>query len=378
VAAVALIALALAHARTQDFEAPEHSLPDMSYDCEDAETWPPPARHWEDAPVGRWSDRAGTAQYESDDREVLRGDVEMDGRDVFDDGEGGPESDSARLRHPDELQERILFEKDGLYHRITVTECGNTRTLRFRTSGSDHDESILNLADPLAFELDYYSLMFAAFAHVPRPRSMLFIGLGAGTLPMAMHHYFPGLTIETVDIDPDVIHAAKRFFGFFEDERMTAVARDGRVRVRELLRQKREYDIIIVDAFRGGYIPYHLTTREFMRQLIGILSPDGVVAFNLRSGFKSYAYQRRTIASMFAEIWRYGTSAVVVVASIRGEPPSMARLRRTADELQRRKGFSFNLPAIVRQGVENPRDIRAGPLLTDDYAPVDVLRSIPD
>jgi len=273
---------------------------------------------------------------------------------------------------------KVLFEKESLYHYICVTENGNVRHLHFRRSGGEFEESAMNVTDPLEFVMDYYRLMMAAFAHKPDPKSVLFVGLGGGCLPMAIHHYFPGVHIDNIELDPDVVSAAKKYFGFKEDQRMKVYVRDGRVQVRRFLREKKQYDIIFLDAFRGGYIPYHLTTKEFAQDLKKLLKPQGIVVNNLRPGFESYQYHRRTLAAVFPNQWSYGGgSNVIVISDSRRNPPSKQQLLAVARQLDQNKRFSASLAAIIED--EECRDDyqRKGPILTDDYAPTDVLRSIP-
>ena len=46
--------------------------------------------------------------------------------------------------------------------------------------------------------------------------------------------------------------------------------------VRHELQGKRTYDFIFGDAFNDLSIPYHLTTKEFARELKRLLKPDGL------------------------------------------------------------------------------------------------------
>ncbi len=275
-------------------------------------------------------------------------------------------------------ESKVLLEKESLYHYIRVVEEDGIRRLQFRRSGSEYEESVINLHQPLEFEMYYYSLMFAGFAHKPDPKRVLFIGLGGGTLSMAIHHYFPEVQIDNVELDPDVVEVAKKYFGFKEDDRMKVYVRDGRVQVRRLLRKKIKYDIIFVDAFRGGYIPYHLTTKEFMEGLKALLTSDGVVVSNLRPGFESYHYHRRTFKAVFGHQYSYGSgSNVIVIVDAREKPLTRDDLLAAARRLQEEKQFTVDLPAVIDTNGMQSDYVREGPILTDDYAPTDVLRGIP-
>jgi spermidine synthase len=272
---------------------------------------------------------------------------------------------------------KVLLEKESLYHYIRVVESDGIRRLQFRRSGSEYDESSINIRHPLRFEMNYYPLMFAAFAHQPEPKRILFLGLGGGTLSMAMRYYYPKTTIDNIELDPDVLEIARKYFGFVEDDRMKVYVRDGRVQVRRLLRDQVKYDIIFADAFRGGYIPYHLTTKEFMEDLQALLTPDGIVVSNLQPGFESYHYHRRTFNAVFRNQCSYGSGGnVVVVVDAREKPLTPEDLLAAARRLQQEKRFTFDLPSVIEE--RNATDyVRAGPILTDDYAPTDILRGMP-
>jgi spermidine synthase len=278
---------------------------------------------------------------------------------------------------PPGIEFKVLLEKESLYHYICVVESDGVRRLQFRRSGSEYEESSINVRHPLRFEMNYYPLMFAAFAHRPDPKRILFLGLGGGTLSMAMRCYYPQVTIDNIELDPDVLAVARKYFGFVEDDRMKVYVRDGRVQVRRLLRDKVKYDIIFADAFRGGYIPYHLTTKEFMEDLKALLTPDGIVVSNLQPGFESYHYHRRTFNAVFRHQCSYGGDGnVVVVVDAREKPLTQEDLRATAHRLQQEKRFTFDLPSVIEE--RNATDyVREGPILTDDYAPTDILRGMP-
>jgi len=315
--------------------------------------------------------------------EFERSDDDISGPETEEAGYEGYETDGTG--HYDEYEagmspdgnEAVLLEKQSLYHFLRVTESCGIRRLAFRRKGGEHEESVINLADPLDFRMSHYRTMLATFAHSPEPKSILFIGLGGGTLSMAIHHYFPEAHVDNVELDPEVAKAAVTHFGVKEDARMKVYVRDGRVQARRFRRQGRKYDVIMMDAFRGGYIPYHLTTREFLQCLQLLLTPDGVVVTNLRPGFESYHYHRRTLAAVFRNQWSYGsTGNVIVVTSMQANPPGHEALVATAQRLHEQRRFRTDIVSLIKAGGMRRDFNTEGPILTDDYAPTDVLRSI--
>ena len=96
------------------------------------------------------------------------------------------------------------------------------------------------------------------------------LGLGGGSISTYLGRFMPETAITTVEIDPGVITAAKTYFGLRETERMRYRAGDGRV---FLNRNSELYDLILLDAYRGGYVPFHLLTREFYALVKQRLAP---------------------------------------------------------------------------------------------------------
>lgn len=157
--------------------------------------------------------------------------------------------------------ETVLYEKASAYNTIVVTEEDNgLRILRFGKNGAR--QSVVKLGDPDYLALPYVRSALVGLALSEDPRRFLVVGLGGGTLPMFLRKHYPNATIDAVDIDPEVVDVAKKFFGFREDALMNARVDDGR---RFIEKVREPYDVIFLDAFGADSIPAHLTTQEFLR-----------------------------------------------------------------------------------------------------------------
>ncbi len=177
----------------------------------------------------------------------------------------------------------VLYEKTSAYSTIVVTEEGNgLRVLRFGKGGVR--QSVVKLGDPDHLALPYVQVALAGLALSEEPRRFLIVGLGGGTLPMFLRKHYPNATIDAVDIDPEVVDVAKKFFGFREDGLMKAHVSDGRQFIEK---SRRPYDVIILDAFGSNSIPAHLTTQEFLRAVRRTVTPGGVVVCNLWGQFNN-------------------------------------------------------------------------------------------
>ena len=190
------------------------------------------------------------------------------------------------------------------YNDIFITKRQNQLVMSFQVKGWDYTESVTNLLDPDDLPLRYAQVMTIATIYPETPRRILMLGLGGGSISAYLGRFMPEAAITTVEIDPGVITAAKTYFGLRETERMRYRASDGRV---FLNRNSDLYDLILLDAYRGGYVPFHLLTREFYALVKQRLAPGGAAAFNVHDGSKLYASTVKTLGEVFPALDLYPT-----------------------------------------------------------------------
>ena len=198
------------------------------------------------------------------------------------------------------------------------------------------------------------------------------IGLGGGTISTYLGRHIPDVTIDTVEIDPGVITAAKKYFGIRDSERIRYLDGDGRV---FLNRNKQPFDLILCDAFHGGYIPFHLLTREFFRLVKRNLTPDGAVAVNIHDGTKLYVSTIMTMRAEFPSVHLYPTGEGEVIAIGTLKPRERDWVVARAAELQEKYKFRFPLPDLVAKPLDK-LDTAQGVILTDDFAPADLYNAL--
>jgi spermidine synthase len=263
-----------------------------------------------------------------------------------------------------------LAHIETAYNDVFITKRRHQLVMSFQLKGWDYTESVSNLLDPDDLPLRYAQVMTIAAIYPETARKILMLGLGGGSISTYLGRFMPEAAITTVEIDPGVITAAKTYFGLRETERMRYRAGDGRV---FLSRNDELYDLILLDAYRGGYVPFHLLTREFYTLVKQRLTPGGAAAFNIHDGSKLYASTVKTLGEVFAALDLYPSGVGEVIAVASASPLDPRTLERRAATLQERHGFRFPLPQILRRRLEQPR-LQAvnGDVITDDFAPADV------
>jgi spermidine synthase len=272
---------------------------------------------------------------------------------------------TAMLARPDGRIAHIETE----YNDVFITKRQNQLVMSFQIKGWDYTESVVDLADPDELPLRYAQVMTIAIIYPPARHKVLMLGLGGGSISTYLGRFVPEAHIITVEVDPGVIGAGKTYFGLRETERMHYRAHDGRV---FLNRNSETYDLILVDAYRGGYVPFHLLTREFYALVKERLAPGGAAAFNVHDGTKLYASTVRTLSQVFPALDLYPTGLGEVIAVASSSPLAKGTRERNAAALQGRYDFRFPLPEILKHRIDSSPPWIAGDVITDDFAPADV------
>jgi spermidine synthase len=111
-------------------------------------------------------------------------------------------------------------------------------------------------------------------AYAPEARQALVLGVAAGQIPRYLHRH--GLKVTAVEINPNSLAAASRFF-YFDPRAVKVHLEDARTFVR---RHPGAYDVVVADLFHGDFTPDYLLTVEFFREVQACLQPGGVTLIN--------------------------------------------------------------------------------------------------
>ncbi len=252
-------------------------------------------------------------------------------------------------------------------NRIIVTEDSEgLRALRFEQGGAR--QSVVRPGDPLRLELPYTRMTMVGLAFVPRPERILVVGLGGGAMPMFLRAVVPEALIDVVDVDPAVVEAAKRDFGFQEDAALRAHVADGR---RFIEAPGPRYGLILLDAYGPRTIPEHLSTREFLGAARARLAPGGAVVGNLWESGSNPLFDSmvRTYQVSFAQLHRFDVPSStnrILVGLARPQPCSREALKVRAEQVERERRLPFRLSSLVVRGYRDvSRSQHRGRVLTD-------------
>jgi spermidine synthase len=176
----------------------------------------------------------------------------------------------------------VLHQEESFYHRIRVTESGETPHKRRVLELDSTQEGGMNpdTGDLILAYQHYWRL--ALLNDQQSVKRALFLGAGAFGMPNEVSRSLPEAHVDVVEIDPAVITAGHRFFQLSDHPRVHAHAGDAR---RFLLLQgepEQRWDLIFGDAYNGlRAIPGHLTTQEFFQLVHDRLSDRGAFIMNV-------------------------------------------------------------------------------------------------
>jgi spermidine synthase len=268
---------------------------------------------------------------------------------------------------------------DSLYNNLTVERRGSVVELRARSRSTQALESAVDLSDPLKLVVNYTRTLYAALFFQPKPERVLMIGLGGAGFHRLFAAAYPRALLQTVELDPTVLELCQTRLGFQPTPHTPVALMDGRMFVK---RDTGKWDWLILDAFRGGFVPPHLKTEEFYRECAARLSERGVFVSNLHAGNELYYSDLKTIRAVFPQVVLFATanSGNVIACAVNYREPVItdpANWPAVAPLQQPVMAGRLDLAAIRREMTDWPDEyVARARLLTDDFAPVEFLNAI--
>ena len=182
--------------------------------------------------------------------------------------------------------------------------------------------SYVDLDDPTLLVFAYIRVIASVTdAAYPEGEPLRAYHLGGGglTLPRYLAAVRPGTDSLVSEIDGGVVDVDRERLGLATGPLLDVRVEDGRLGLRRLPDDSR--DLVVGDAFGGVSVPWHLTTREAMRDVRRVLTPEGVYVANLID-HGELAFARAEVATL-REVFDH--------VALAGEPPDVAADPRPGD-----------------------------------------------
>jgi spermidine synthase len=244
--------------------------------------------------------------------------------------------------------------------------------LSFGARRLNYIESIINPKDEMELPAYYTQSMTVGAAYAAKLESAAMIGLGGGRTSWYLHKSIPELKFTAVDLDPQVVRLAGQYLNVKAEPNFEIAVQDGRM---YLARNQKTFDMILVDAYRGPFVPFHLLTKEFYTLVKERLNPGGVVVQNVEPSTMLFDAAVATIGAVFPNIDFFRSSGNIVIVGYDGPRKNWDDLLKLAKERQAKYKFRYDLAELLERRYQPTYD-NSRAALTDDFAPVEYLKAI--
>ncbi len=284
---------------------------------------------------------------------------------------------------------QVVFEEVSCSGRVTVTAHPASplpgegvaegevewRVLRFNDKTRQSVARIVKgKVDAGCLATEYLKTVAAVFAAVLGSRSQappdgvmptLCIGVGGGSMVLFLNKYFPELCVQSVEIDPVVVSAARLMGADFDmiiaDANEFVVGSS--TRSDDGSNGTGPYEFVYIDAFDGDdRVPGDLCGEDFARRLGSELSSTGTLILNLHADDGNWQRTARVFRDAVGGVaftCTCKTQGNVVLCCTRGlEAPGTDRLERLCRAWASKTYFQRELP------------FRCGERVTEGFSPV--------
>jgi len=228
----------------------------------------------------------------------------------------------------------------------------------------------------------YYIRVFADITKYTHSHNdnlrILHLGGGGYTFPRYLDAVYPGSINEVVEIDPFVTKAAYGVMGLPPDTDIKTFNQDARF---FLIQQETEakYNIVIGDVFNDHSVPYHLTTKEFNDLVKASMEDDGIYLVNIVDNYSHGRFMAsfiHTLRQTFNNVYLFTMTEnpeelainTFVIAATDRHFDLNAYQNYINNEGNTYLGITYDASMLDKYLAQ-----RNPVLITDDYAPTDIL-----
>jgi spermidine synthase len=237
---------------------------------------------------------------------------------------------------------------DGTYKKAFLIEELEYRSMCFALDGCTQSE--MRIDDPYALVNEYTRKMMGFLAFQPRPKQILIIGLGGGSLVKYCHRHLPATRIIAVEIDPDVLALRSQFLVPPDDDRLTVIQADGADHVAQMADRGERINAILVDAYDHSGIANAVVERSFVENARQILGTNGVFVMNLVAESADAKRHIETVRQVFGETvivaMQRGGNLVIFAGATLHDPRRAKMAMRNAERVEDTLGLFF--PTLIQ------------------------------
>jgi spermidine synthase len=163
----------------------------------------------------------------------------------------------------------VKYYSEGLLGQLLVADVSSERLLflnRIIQTGTD-----ITTANP---KWDYVYFAYSLCSKLPEKSDALLLGLGGGTIANVFQNKLR-FNVVGVELDERMAEVARQYFGLTNDVKV--FVDDARHYLEE---DRKKYDLIFFDIYRGESPPPHVFTTESLAKTKDLLNEDGLIIVN--------------------------------------------------------------------------------------------------
>lgn len=149
-------------------------------------------------------------------------------------------------------------------------------------------QSHVNLDDPTELFFEYIQRMGHVIDQLGmpgQPITAVHLGAGALTLPRYIEATRPGSRQQVIELESDLVDLVRAELPWPKQASIRIRHGDARAVMEKLPPGLHgTVDLLVVDVFSGARTPAHVTSVEFYRAAVALLSPSGVILINAADG----------------------------------------------------------------------------------------------
>jgi spermidine synthase len=250
-----------------------------------------------------------------------------------------------------ELWERLVA---GTYDKPFLIDDGTSRSLCFMFDGSVQTE--MRLDDPVALVNDYTRKMMAFLLFCERrPRHIVMIGLGGGSLLKFCRRHLPETRLTVVEIDATVIGLRRHFHVPPDDDWLRVVHADGAQYLANMANSAERADVLLVDAYDRNGLAHSVAARGFLEDASVVLGDSGVFVMNLAAYESDCIVMLDKLRSVFGSpvmstIVGWGGNTIAFAGAALREVKLLAAVDTRARQIHQELNLEFSrLPLLVNE-----------------------------
>lgn len=266
----------------------------------------------------------------------------------------------------------ILYEGESVYNYLRVEDEGDTRILS--TNVLFGVQSVKTKTPGLTGLYHDYALAAPVITDaMTKPQDILILGLGAGTYATQCKYYFEQTDIDGVEIDSEIIRLARTYFDLPED--VHTYEQDGRAYINTC---KKQYDVIMVDAYQDISIPFQMSSVEFFTLVRDRLKENGVMTVNLNMYSAGEGNINDWLSSTINNVFEYvytaktGSNVVLYAAGFDLKKRLWDKLPEIESDRLPVGEYSLLRETLTKAYGRMERYEKTKYLFTDDKAPVEM------